>query len=57
VLERNEAIALVNYLERLSFSVEVVRSMSLQISGKTHPDGLGAIQDVTKKSLAGALES
>ncbi|PRW61602.1 endoplasmic reticulum oxidoreductin 1 [Chlorella sorokiniana] len=50
VLERNEVIALFNTLERLAAGVEVVRALSLQLSGNggTHPGGLGAIQDVTQ---------
>lgn len=50
VLERNEVISLFNLLERLAAGVEVVRTLSLQLSGNggTHPGGLGAIQDVTK---------
>lgn len=56
VLERNEVIALVNLLERLSASVEVVRSLSLQLTGShVHPQGLGAIQDLTKERLATGL--
>ena len=49
VLERNEVIALINLLERLSASVETVRSLSLRLSEVgEHPEGLGAIQDLTK---------
>lgn len=56
VLERNEAIALINLLERLATSVEVVRSLSLQLIGeKSHPQGLGAIQDLTQEKLAAGL--
>ncbi|PSC73520.1 endoplasmic reticulum oxidoreductin-1-like [Micractinium conductrix] len=49
VLERNEVIALFNTLERLAAAVEVVRDLSLQLSGngKVHPGGVGAIQGVT----------
>lgn len=59
VLERNEVIALVNLLERLAKSVEIVRSLSLQVAGTAaaHPAGLGAIQDLTKQALKGALSS
>jgi ERO1-like protein alpha len=53
VLERNEVIALVNLLERLAASVEVVRNLSLQLAGTAgHPQGLGAIQELTKEKLA-----
>ena len=55
-LERNEVIALVNLLERLSKSIEVVRTMSLEIAGKQHhPQGLGAIQDVVQQNLQDVL--
>lgn len=55
-LERNEVIALVNLLERLSKSIEVVRTMSLRLSdSQQHPQGLGAIQDVVRKSLQDVL--
>ena len=51
VLERNEVIALVNLLERLSNSVEIVRSMSLELLERhlqgEHAAGLGAIETVT----------
>ena len=58
VLERNELIALINLLERLSYSVEVVRSLSLQIAdGKEHPQGLGAIKDLTHRQLSQGLKS
>ena len=51
-LERNEVIALVNLLERLSKSIEVVRTMSLQLADShQHPQGLGAIQDVVQHNL------
>lgn len=58
VLERNEVIALFNLLERLSASVEIVRSLSLQLAGgaEVHPQGLGAIQDLTRHKLAPSLE-
>eukprot|EP00887_Chlorella_sp_A99_P007988 scaffold12.g7988.t1 len=56
VLERNEVIALVNLLHRLSLGVEVVRDLSLQLAAREgfgaaeqarkHPAGLGAIQDL-----------
>lgn len=56
VLERNEVIALINLLERLSASVETVRSLSLQLTGEQgHPAGVGAIQDLTKQVLAPGL--
>jgi ERO1-like protein alpha len=55
-LERNEVIALVNLLERLSQSIEVVREMSLQLADRErHPRGLGAIEDVTHESLNDVL--
>jgi ERO1-like protein alpha len=58
VLERNEVIALVNLLERLSASVEIVRSLSLQLADRhVHPQGLGAIQDLTKERLSTGLTS
>ena len=58
VLERNELIALINYLERLSYSVEVVRSLSLEVAdGTAHPQGLGAISDLTKRRLSTGLVS
>ena len=55
-LERNEVIALVNLLERLSKSIEVVRTISLQIADEQHyPQGLGAIQEVVQQKLQDAL--
>lgn len=45
-LERNEVIALFNLLERLSTSIEVVRSMSLQLLNGDADSELGAIQEV-----------
>ncbi len=51
-LERNEVIALINLLERLSESVETVRSLSLRLAQGDHPQGLGAIQDLTKEKLS-----
>jgi ERO1-like protein alpha len=58
VLERNEVIALVNLLERLSTGVEVVRSLSLQLAGgkKKHPQGLGAIQELMQEKLVTGLK-
>ncbi|KAK9810482.1 hypothetical protein WJX72_011392 [[Myrmecia] bisecta] len=52
-LERNEVIALINLLERLSQSIEVVRKMSLQLDDNLskHPEGLGAITEVTHQGL------
>ena len=49
VLERNEVIALVNLLERLSKSIEIVRDMSAQLvsGGEVH----GSVQEVTKQPL------
>ena len=49
VLERNEVIALINLLERLSKSIEIVRDMSAQLvsGGPVH----GAVQQVTKHPL------
>lgn len=49
ILERNEVIALVNLLERLSKSIEIVRDMSAQIVHSEHPHG--AVQSMTKHSL------
>lgn len=58
-LERNEVIAMLNLLERLSASIEVVRDMSLQMADEKweqqHPQGLGAIQDLTHNSLYQSL--
>ena len=58
-LERNEVIAMLNLLERLSASIEVVREMSLQLADgnweQQHPQGLGAIQDFTHNSLYQSL--
>eukprot|EP00204_Picochlorum_oklahomense_P000794 CAMPEP_0118798906 /NCGR_PEP_ID=MMETSP1161-20130426/1231_1 /TAXON_ID=249345 /ORGANISM="Picochlorum oklahomensis, Strain CCMP2329" /LENGTH=492 /DNA_ID=CAMNT_0006726475 /DNA_START=88 /DNA_END=1566 /DNA_ORIENTATION=+ len=52
ILERNEVIALVNLLERLSSSVETVRSLSLRLANPgDHPQGLGAIKDLTHNEL------
>ncbi|KAG7674052.1 hypothetical protein Ndes2526B_g02467 [Nannochloris sp. 'desiccata'] len=57
ILERNEVIALVNLLERLSTGVEVVRSLSLQLAdGKKHPQGLGAIQELMQEKLVTGLK-
>lgn len=60
ILERNEVIALINFLERLAKAVDIVRSLSLQVvngEAANHPQGLGAIQDVTHQSLPGQLRS
>ena len=38
-LERNEVIALMNLLERLSNSIEVVRVMSAEQGSSAHPAG------------------
>jgi len=58
-LERNEVIAMLNLLERLAASIEVVRDMSLQMEDgnweQQHPQGLGAIQDFTHESLYQSL--
>ncbi|KAK9916428.1 hypothetical protein WJX75_002458 [Coccomyxa subellipsoidea] len=55
-LERNEVIAMLNLLERLAASIEVVREMSLQLADSAnHPRGLGAIEDVTHESLNDVL--
>lgn len=58
-LERNEVIAMLNLLERLAASIEAVRTLSLQLADgnweQQHPQGLGAIQDVTHGSLYQAL--
>lgn len=55
-LERNEVIAMLNLLERLSASIEVVREMSMQlVDAAKHPRGLGAIEDMTHESLKGVL--
>ena len=58
-LERNEVIAMLNLLERLSASIEAVRALSLQLAEggweQQHPQGLGAIQDVTHGSLYQSL--
>jgi ERO1-like protein alpha len=49
-LERNEVIALINLLERLSASVETVRRLSLEAAGPAaraaRPAGLGAVQEI-----------
>lgn len=49
-LERNEVIALINLLERLSQSIEVVRVMSAQLLGSSQPS-LGSIEEVTNNLL------
>ena len=58
-LERNEVIAMLNLLERLSASIEAVRELSLQLADgnweQQHPQGLGAIQDFTHNSLYQSL--
>ncbi|KAL3154147.1 hypothetical protein ABBQ32_013672 [Trebouxia sp. C0010 RCD-2024] len=55
-LERNEVIALVNLLERLSKSIEIVRTMSLHLGDSSqHPQGLGAIQDLVLHKLQDVL--
>ena len=58
-LERNEVIAMLNLLERLSASIEAVRALSLQLADgsweQQHPQGLGAIQNVTHGSLYQSL--
>ena len=56
VLERNEVIALINLLERLSASVETVRSLSLRLTEVgSHPQGLGAISDLVSKKSYGYM--
>lgn len=65
-LERNELIALVNLLERLSTSVEVVRSLSLALKVAEEdgslpkedgwPNSFGAIQGFTNQPLAPQLK-
>jgi ERO1-like protein alpha len=56
ILERNEVIALVNLLERLSASVETVRSLSLRLTEVgSHPQGLGAISDLVSKKSYGYM--
>lgn len=48
-----------NLLERLSNSVETVRTLSVQLAGGSvaHPQGLGAIQDVVQHGLAPQLRT
>lgn len=48
-LERNEVIALLNLLERLAKSIEIVRKMSAQLSS-SHAS-LGAVEEITKNPL------
>lgn len=56
VLERNEVIALINLLERLSASVETVRSLSLRLTEVgSHPQGLGAISELVGKKSYGYM--
>jgi ERO1-like protein alpha len=58
-LDRNEVIALINLLERLSASVETVRSLSLRIAdgdldaSGSGDFGMGAIGGLVKSSSAG----
>ena len=49
-LEHNEVIALLNLLERLSQSIEVVRTMSAQLLGDA-PSGFGSIGEITLNPL------
>ncbi|KAK9805755.1 hypothetical protein WJX73_005872 [Symbiochloris irregularis] len=55
-LERNEVIALMNLLERLSHSIEVVRVMSAQLLGSSQPS-LGSIEEVTHTLLQKSISS
>ena len=48
-LERNEVIALVNLLERLSQSIEIVRTMSLELTQSSAQHG--AIEGMMKHPL------
>ena len=58
MLERNEVIALFNLLERLAASIELVRTLSLELVDKSqHPQGLGAIRDLIHTSLVQGLKS
>ena len=51
-LERNEVIALVNLLERLSKSIEIVREMSAQLVSKgIESETRGAVEDLTRHPL------
>ena len=54
-MERNEVIALVNLLERLSKSIEIVRTMSLKMAaeGPAHEPGVvhGLVEEFTKHPL------
>lgn len=49
-LERNEVIALLNLLERLSKSIEIVRTMSAQLTNSSPPSH-GAVEEITKHPL------
>lgn len=53
--ERNEVIALINLLERLSKSIEIVRVLSAQLLGGSSPS-LGSIQEVTNTSLQSSMQ-
>ena len=55
-LERNEVIALINLLERLSNSIEIVRVMSAQLLGNASPS-LGSIEEVTHKQLQSSMQN
>lgn len=59
-LERNELIALINLLERLATSVEIVRTLSLELAaeqGHGQVPSFGAIEDVTHQPLAPQLQA
>ena len=50
-VERNEVIALVNLLERLSKAIEIVRDMSSKIKTGEANNLRGAVEDLTQRPL------
>ena len=57
VLERNEVIAIVNLLQRLSHSIEVVRKLSKQLGDNPAGQTYGSVTGLTGSSLHALLTS
>ena len=55
VLERNEVIAIVNLLQRLSHSIEVVRRLSKQLEDNPAGQTYGSVAELTGSSLHALL--
>ncbi len=57
VLERNEVIAIVNLLQRLSHSIEVVRKLSKRLEDNPAGQTYGSVAGLTGSSLHALLTS